>query len=311
MNLRWVEYLVALADERHFGRAAARCGVSQPTLSAQLRRFEEELGGPLVLRGPRIELTELGRRVIGPARQMLFLAEDITWAGRDQEWPVTGEVRGGIFPTLAAYLLPHLIAGLEHDAPGVSLSVVEEKSATLLGLLDAGELDIALLASAVPAGLSSVPVFREEFLLATPADDPLGAEPGPVDPAALRGTDLILMSEGHCLRDQVLQVCADSGSGVRKDIRPGSVATLSQLVAAGSGRTLMPRMAVSPPMAPDPRIALREFTEPRPHRDVVVCGRAPVLERRAVKALIGVLRDLPGGLVDPLGAEPSLEAVSL
>jgi DNA-binding transcriptional LysR family regulator len=196
MNLRSLEYLVAVVDERHFGRAAARCQVSQPTLSAQLRRFEAELGGPLIVRGPRVELTELGHRVIGPARQILSLADDISWAARDQEGPVTGTVRIGIFPTLAAYLLPHLLAGLEREAPGVSLSVVEEMSGTLLRLLDAGEIDVALLASEVPDGLEAVPVFREEFLLATPADDPLGAEPGPVDPEQLRGTDLILMSEG-------------------------------------------------------------------------------------------------------------------
>ena len=301
MNLRSLEYLVALEDERHFGRAATRCGVSQPTLSAQLRRFEGELGGPLVVRGPRVELTELGHRVIGPARQILSLAEDISWAARDQEGPVTGTVRTGIFPTLAAYLLPHLLAGIDHEAPGVSVSVVEEKSGTLLRLLDDGQIDIALLASEVPAGLAAVPVFREEFLLATPADDPLGTEPGPMDPKRPRGTDLILMSEGHCLRDQVLEVCAGSGPGAPRDVRAGSVATLSQLVAAGSGRTLMPRMAVSPPMAPDPRIALREFISPRPHRDVVLCARPSVLDRRAVQALIAVLRDLPGGLVEPLG----------
>lgn len=311
MNLRSLEYLVAVADERHFGRAAARCQVSQPTLSAQLRRFEAELGGPLIVRGARVELTELGHRVIGPARQILSLADDISWAARDQEGPVTGTVQIGIFPTLAAYLLPHLLAGLEREAPGVSLSVVEEMSGTLLRLLDAGEIDVALLASEVPGGLEAVPVFREEFLLATPADDPLGAEPGPVDPEQLRGTDLILMSEGHCLRDQVLDVCAESGSGVRRDVHPNSVATLSQLVAAGSGRTLMPRMAVSPPMAPDPRIALREFISPRPHRDVTLCGRPAVMERRAVQALISVLRDLPGGFTEPLGQAVPTEPVSV
>lgn len=309
MNLRQLEYLAALAEEHHFGRAATRCGVSQPTLSSQLRRLEVELGGPLVSRGTSAEPTELGTRVIGPTRHILALAADICAIGEESRAgsaPVSGILRVGIFPTLASSLLPHLLDGMGRSAPGVRVQVVEQKTTQLFDMLARGALDVALVASEIDdPRLSAQPVFREDFLLALPAGDPMATAPGPIEAAALRGSDVMLMSEGHCLRDQVLEVCAQSRAGVQKDVHADSMATLWQLVAAGIGRTLVPRMAVSPPMAPEPRVVLREFTAPRPHRDVSLCGRPAVLERRTVRALDAVLRDLPQGLTTPLGPVPT------
>lgn len=304
MNLRELSYFVALAEHRHYGRAAASCGVSQPTLSTQVHRLEAELGVRLVDRvGRRVEITGVGQRIAESARRMLMLADDIGSMAREEAATQTRELRMGVFPTLGPFLLPRVISRFDQCEPQVHISVSERKTAHLIDELHSGTLDVAVVAAPVPAeDLVSVPVFREDFLLAVRVDDEFAADSGPVDPRTLPTEDLILMSEGHCLRDQVIEVCG-SRAVADRGLTAGSLATLRELVSVGAGRTLMPRSAVSAPTPVDPRIVVREFTRPRPHRDIVVCGRAATMERPSVSALVSVLRTLPTDLVEPLGVE--------
>lgn len=182
--------------------------------------------------------------------------------------------------------------------------MVEKRTARLLEAVHQGDLDVAVVAAPVEdETLTAIPVFREEFLLVTGVDDELAHEEGPIDPHDVSTDGLILMSEGHCLRDQVLEVCSPSGPMPPNGLSAGSLATIRELVSVGAGRTLMPRSAVSAPKPKDPRIVVREFTRPRPHRDIVVCGRPAAMTRPSVLTLINILRDLPGDIVEPLGVD--------
>lgn len=302
MNLRQLSYLVALADQRHFGRAAATCGVSQPSLSAQIRRLETELGAPLVSRDGGVTLTELGSRVVERARQVQHLTDEITAVAHEATGEGLPNLRVGVFPTLGPSLVPHVALRFARAQPHVLLSLGEQRTADLMRELLAGHLDVAVVAGPVEiSGVVSQPVFREDFLLAVPLDDPLAGQDGPVDPASLAGTDLILMSEGHCLRDQVLDLCASVHAAEQSSLQADSLSMLRELVAVRAGRTVMPRMGLSAPVPPDPRIVVREFTQPRPHRDIVVCTRPSTTERASVRTLVDILRTIPGHLVEPLG----------
>ncbi|MGK2309069.1 LysR substrate-binding domain-containing protein [Cutibacterium sp. V947] len=305
MNLRDLGYLVALAEEHHFGRAAASCGVSQPTLSTQIHRLENELGVPLAVRaGRRIEITPVGRRIAQTARDMLVLADDIRTLALEESERTTRQLRVGAFPTLAPFLLPRVIARFDQYEPGVNIHVVEKRTAQLLEALHQGDLDIAVVAAPVEEDtLTAIPVFREEFLLVTGTGDELAHDEGPIDPHDVSTDGLILMSEGHCLRDQVLEVCSPSHPLPPDALSAESLATIRELVSVGAGRTLMPRSAVSALRPKDPRIVVREFTQPRPHRDIVVCGRPGAMTRPSALALVNILRSLPGRIVEPLGVD--------
>jgi LysR family hydrogen peroxide-inducible transcriptional activator len=301
VNLRDLRYFVTLAEEHHFGRAAASCGVSQPTLSTQIHRLENELGVVLAVRvGRRIEITPVGERIAQAARDMLALSDDIRAMAREEADWMTLQLRVGVFPTLGPFVLPRLIGRFDQYGPDANVRIVEKRTAWLLEAVHDGQLDVAVVAAPVDDdSLETIPVFREEFLLATGADDELAQEEGPIDPHDVPTEGLILMSEGHCLRDQVLEVCSHA---LPPDaLTAGSLETLRELVSVGAGRTLMPRSAVSAPFYADPRIVVREFTHPRPHRDIVVCGRATTMTRPAVQALVAILRQLPGDVIEPLG----------
>jgi len=290
VNLRELEYLVALADTGHFGQAAQACGVSQPTLSAQIRRLEDDLGVGLVARGRRAELTAAGERVTELARQMLALSDDIHAAARECAGQPAPPLRVGVFPTLAPYLAGPLLRGIAVQQPDLQIVIVEQPTNDLLAMLEQRAVDVALIATPVTPMLSRVPLFREDFLLAVPASDPL-AGTTPIHPLALRGRDLLLMSEGHCLRDQALDVCAESGAGHRLDMAASSIGPLLELVAAGSGPTILPRMAIPPQR--DARLCLREFVAPRPHRDIALVARPTVVLRPQVQQLVDVCHHLP------------------
>ena len=275
MNLRELEYLVAVGDHGHFGRAAQACHVSQPTLSTQLRKLEDELGVRLVERTPRrATLTPVGRLVVERARQAIHEVDDIAELARAARDPSSGTLRVGLFPTLAPYLLPHVVAELHQRFPRLELLLVEEKSATLLARLRDGELDAALLARPQrDETLHEEPLFAEEFLLALPLGHPLARDAEPVDVAVLAHQDLLLLDEGHCLRDQALSVCASAGARERRGFRATSLETLRQMVAAGVGITLLPRLAVEPPVTPSAGIVLRTFRAPAPEREIAMYWR--------------------------------------
>ncbi|QGF23760.1 LysR substrate-binding domain-containing protein [Raineyella fluvialis] len=304
MNLRDLEYLVALHEHRHFGRAAAACFVSQPTLSTQLRKLESELGVELIERSSRsVIFTAVGEAVVVRARRMLADAEDIRALARQAGTPHAGTVRLGLFPTLGPYLLPHVVPELHNRFPGLEILLIEEKTAVLLDALRSGALDAAAVAMPiVDETLHIEPLFREDFVFAAPVGDTIAEGDGPLSPDALAGEDLLLLTEGHCLRDQALEICSETGAVEHVGFRATSLETLRHMVAAGVGATLLPELAVAPPVTPNPGILLRRFREPAPHRDIVLLWRRTSVFRDLLPEIAEVLRNVPGGLVHPLAA---------
>lgn len=301
MNLRDLQYLVAVADHRHFGHAAEASFVSQPTLSTQIKKLEAELGVALVERSPRqVMLTPAGERVVERARVILREANSIRGIAQQAADPEAGTLRMGLFPTLAPYLLPHVVPTVHARFPRLELLLVEEKTEVVLHQLRTGELDVGVLALPVAhEGLHVEPLFDEDFVLAVPADHPLAGSDEPVDTSVLAGEDLLLLEEGHCLRDQALEVCQLSGAGERGGFRATSLETLRQMVAAGVGTTLLPELAVRPPVTLSDDVHLRRFVAPAPRRRIAMLWRRTSAYADLLPHLAEVMRDLPPGLVTP------------
>lgn len=293
MNLRDLEYLVAVAEHRHFGRAANACYVSQPTLSTQLRKLEAELGAELIERTPRqVMLTAAGDQVVARARTILGEVEAIRGIARHAHNPQAGSLRLGVFPTLAPYLLPHVVQGLHTRFPALELLLVEEKTEVLLERLRGGRLDAALLALPVAdETLEVTALFREDFVLAVPTDHPLAtADEVTVD--VLVGERLLLLEDGHCLRDQALEVCDLAGVQEYDGFQATSLETLRHMVAAGVGVTLLPVLSVQPPVPQFPSLALVGFTAPAPYRDIGLFWRRGSVYRDLLPEIAHALREL-------------------
>jgi LysR family hydrogen peroxide-inducible transcriptional activator len=301
MNLRSLEYLVALADHRHFGRAAEAVFVSQPTLSSQVKKLEQELGVELVERGTRgVMLTEPGERIVARARTMLAEADNIRAIASLATDPEAGSLRLGAFPTLGPYLLPHVVPAIRRRFPRLELLLTEEKSEVLLAQLRDGRLDAVLLAmpNALP-GLHEEPLFDEQFLLAVPTGHRL-ADAGHVATSALAGESLLLLDEGHCLREQALSVCHMAGAGERVGFRATSLETLRQMVASGTGVTLLPRLSVSPPVPESSDIVLVDLDTPAPSRRIALYWRTSSVHADVLGELAVVIRRAAPGLVTPV-----------
>ncbi|MDA3914078.1 LysR substrate-binding domain-containing protein [Oleiagrimonas sp.] len=299
MNLRDLHYLVALAEHCHFGRAAEACFVSQPTLSTQIRKLEEELGVTLVERTPRkVLLTDVGREIAARARDVIHETDQIRAIARRTLDPESGTVRLGIFPTLGPYLLPHVVPMLRQTFPRLELLLVEEKTEVVLQRLREGKLDAGILA--LPLHEESLHVeflFEEPFLLAVPEGHAL-AERKRLRLSDLAHESLLLLEDGHCLRDQALEVCQLSGAGERTGFRATSLETLRQMVAANVGITLLPTLAVNPPVARVENMRLIEFGGHSPHRRVAMAWRKSTATDAFLKRLAHVLRQLPPHLLN-------------
>jgi len=305
MNLRDLRYLVALADHKHFGRAAAACYVSQPTLSTQIRKLEDELGVPLVERAPRkVMLTPAGREAAERARRIVAEVEQMKEAARRSQDPEAGTVRLGIFPTLAPYLLPHVVPRLRTRFPQLELLLVEEKSDELLARLREGKLDAAVLALPVhDEQLHAEFLFEEPFVLAVPENHPL-SQRDELTLEELSEQRLLLLEDGHCLREQALDVCRLSGAHEKTEFRATSLETLRQMVAANVGVTLLPTLAVKPPVARSDNIHLLRFAGAQPSRSIAMVWRRSSAMADFLMRLAQVFRDLPAGLLSPAGDSP-------
>ena len=292
MNLRDLKYLVALADLRHFGKAADACFVSQPTLSTQIRKLEDELGVVLVERAPRkVMLTAAGLDVVQRARRIVADVEQMREAAPRRRDPETGTLRLGVFPTLGPYLLPHVVPTLRARFPQLELLLVEEKSDELLQRLREGKLDAALLALPLHDDqLHAEFLFEEPFVLAAPQQHPLAGRSA-LDAAELSDETLLLLEDGHCLRDQALDVCRLSGAREKSGFRATSLETLRQMVAAGVGVTLLPALSVHEPIAQPANIRLVPFRGTAPSRRIALVWR----KSSALDAFLHQLGDPIGG----------------
>jgi LysR family hydrogen peroxide-inducible transcriptional activator len=289
MTLRDLQYLVALADTRHFGRAALRCHVSQPTLSAQLRKLEEFLGVSLIERRPRrVGLTPAGEAVVERARRMLRDAQDIRALARASQDPLGGQLRLGLIPTLGPYLLPRVAPRIQKALPKLQLMLHEYQTAPLVDRVVAGDLDVAILA--LPAdtkGLVTRSLFAEAFMIAMPENHRLAARRR-LKIGDLAGEKLLLLEEGHCLRDQALEVCARAGTE-EQDFRATSLETLRQMVAAGLGITLLPRLAAEGPFASARSLVVRPFSPPAPSRVIGAAWRRSTSRGAAIAAICDII----------------------
>ena len=312
MNLRDLRYLVAVADHRHFGRAAEACFVSQPTLSTQIKKLESELGVELIERASRqIMLTETGQRVVDRARVILREEDAIHDLARLTKDPASGSIRIGLFPTLGPYLLPHVVPHVRDAFPDLELLLVEEKTEEVLRDLRDGRLDVGVLALPVADDrLHAEPLFEEEFVLAVPAEQHVPMrDDGTVDVSVLAGESVLLLEDGHCLRDQALSVCHLAGARERSGFRATSLETLRQMVAAGVGMTLLPALAVHPPVPVSPDVRLLHFADPVPSRQIAMFWRETSAYRDFLPRLAEVFRDLPPGLVRAIDETAAMQEV--
>lgn len=291
MNLRDLEYLVAVGEHRHFGRAAEACFVSQPTLSTQVKKLEAELGVTLVERNPRqVLLTPVGEQVAAKARTLLAQAAEIVAVAQHAQDPEAATLRMGLFPTLAPYLLPHVVPAIHQRLPRLELLLVEEKTEAVVQRIRDGRLDVGVLALPIPdPQLHAEPLFTEEFLLAVPVTHPLASLPEPVDPSVLTDEPVLLLEEGHCLRDQALEVCRLAGAPEREGFRATSLETLRQMVSAGVGITLLPRLAVLPPVPPSPALRHLRFADPVPRREIAMVWRPSTVHQDLLREIAGII----------------------
>lgn len=289
-SLRQLRYLVAVADELHFRRAAEACNVSQPALSAQIQQLEEGLGAQLVERSQRkVILTPIGRDAVARAREILAQADALQESVREQVPPLSGTLRRGVIPTVGPYVLPALLPRVRSLFPKVELYLREDKTAELVSQLRSGQIDLALLALPIAGNdLHTMPLFDDPFVLAMPEGHELARQQN-VCESDLIGRRLLLLDDGHCLRDHALQVCALAGAGTTEDFSATSLNTLVQMVANGLGLTLMPALALEVELRSDSGLEVRRFTDPQPSRQVGLLWRRSSLRKADFHAFAEVI----------------------
>jgi LysR family hydrogen peroxide-inducible transcriptional activator len=290
MNLKDLKYLVALADTGHFGKAAERTFVSQPTLSAQLKKLEEYLGVKLVERQPKnVQLTEVGRQIVIRARRMLDEGDEIVALARSNTDPFAGKLKVALIPTIGPYLLPRVMQKIRKGLPHLGLMLYEYQTEALLKRLRDGEIDLGIMAlPAIADGVESRALYEENFTVALPNDHPLAAK-ATIKVQDLKGQTLLLLEDGHCLRDQALEVCSRVDVKEAEDFRATSLETLRQMVVAGLGITLLPEMAVESPFGSQRGLTIRQFARPTPSRTVGAVWRKTSTRAPAIGALCDVI----------------------
>ncbi len=270
-TLRQLEYIVAVADTGQFVEAARRCAVSQPALSKQVREVEQMLGVEIFERArPRVLITHAGEEILRRARRLLTDARELVDAAN----PRQGTMRLGVIPTIAPYGLPGLLAKLRHLYPKISFAIHELQTENLLEQLRTGDIDLGLLARPFPTqGLVGPDLVLEPFVLIAPADHPLGL-PQAISPHEIEGASLILMKDGHCLRDQTIDVCAIVGTPPPTSVAAASISTLTRMVESGLGATLLPASALGIEVRAGQGLVVRSFGAHPPGRTLTLQWRA-------------------------------------
>ncbi|MEJ1966183.1 MAG: LysR substrate-binding domain-containing protein [Gammaproteobacteria bacterium] len=286
LKLKDLRYLVALADERHFGRAARRSFVSQPTLSAQLKKLEGYLGVQLIERQPKqVTLTEAGEEIVARARLMLQASDEVLALARSYRDPLAGKLRIAMLPTIGPYLLPRVAREIHKALPRLELQLYEYQTGPLLEKLNSGKIDVGILALPVEMeGLEARQLYEELFEVAIPRDHAL-AKKKEIKVEDLKDETLLLLEDGHCLRDQALDVCSGISVHEKQDFRATSLETLRQMVATGAGITLLPELAGRAGGGASRDVVLRPFVEPRPRRYIGALWRKSTARRPAIDAV--------------------------
>jgi LysR family hydrogen peroxide-inducible transcriptional activator len=303
MNVRDLAYIVAVERHGSITRAAEACGVTQPTLSTQVAKLERELGVVLFERAGRgLRLTNAGRPVLDHARRVLGAVDDLVAAAQDHLDPFAGTLRLGLIPTLAPYLLPHLLSGMQASLPRLKLTIVEEQTALLVAQLAAGGIDAAMIATdPEDARLGTMPLFDEPLWVAMAARHPLASQTT-IEPADIDPSTLLLLSEGHCLRDHAIALCAEPTLGVRisGDFRAASLETIMHLVESGFGITLVPELYVRQSRTPNEGIALRPYASQSASRRISLIFRNGTARREALTEIAKLTREVWSRLSPPV-----------
>ena len=312
MTLTELKYIVAVARERHFGKAAEACYVSQPTLSVAVKKLEEELQVKLFERSANeVTVTHLGEEIVRQAQSVLEQAANIKEIAKRGKDPLAGPLTLGLIYTIGPYLLPDLVRQMIKQTPQMPLMLQENFTVKLLEMLRTGEIDCAILAEPFPdAGLAIAPLYDEPFLAAVPSNHALAARSS-VSSDELKNETMLLLGSGHCFRDHVLEVCPEfarfssNAEGIRRSFEGSSLETIKHMVAAGMGVTLVPRLSVPkealgpsprPKRDEDPYIKYLAFTGDPPMRRVVLAWRRSFTRYEAIAALRNAIYacELPG-----------------
>ena len=301
MTLTELRYIVAVAREKHFGRAAEACFVSQPTLSVAIKKLEDELDVKLFERGSsEVSVTPLGEEIVRQAQATLEQAAAIKEIAKRGKDPLAGPLRLGIIYTIGPYLLPELVKNAIERVPQMPLMLHENFTVKLLEQLRTGELDCAIMAEPFPdTGLAIAPLYDEPFIVAVPKNHPL-AKRDSISAQELKQETMLLLGTGHCFRDHVLEVCpefarfASDAEGIRKSFEGSSLETIKHMVASGMGITVVPQLSV--PADPQPHLAYIPFSDPLPTRRVVLAWRRTFTRYEAIAALRNAIYacSLPG-----------------
>lgn len=299
MTLTDLRYIVALAQERHFGRAAEKCHVSQPTLSVAVKKLEEQLGVLLFERSAvDVKVTEIGRLIVAQAERVIREASqirDLAESGRDA---MSGPLRIGVIYTIAPYLLPALIPLLAERAPRMPLMIQENYTHRLADQLKKGEIDVAIIALPfAEQGIVSQPVYDEPFRVVLPASHAWTQEKE-ISSTLLQEEPLLLLGAGNCFRDQVIEACprCAHGTGLQKTMEGSSLETIRYMVASGLGITVLPSSAADPLIDSQKLVAIRPFATPEPSRRVAIAWRVTYPRTKVIDLLRAAILDskLPG-----------------
>ena len=303
MNLRDLRYIIKVAELKHFGRAAEACHVSQPTLSGQILKLEEELGVPIFEQvGKSLTTTAAGDVILAHARRAIAATDELVACAKASRDPMFGPLRLGVIPTLAPYLMPFVLPTARVAMPKTPLALVEDLTARLIELVLHGELDAALIASDPETdGLAVRPLFDEPFFLVLPEDHPLAAH-NVVEASAIDPEQLLLLTDGHCLRDQALELCEHRrrGEGDMADMRATSLQTLLHMAAAGYGITLIPALALLDETRLPGNLTARKLRGPHTSRLIRLISRPTSARSLAIEALSGLIsKGIPETLKPP------------
>lgn len=289
MNIRDLQYLVAVYDLHSFSKAAEHCFVSQPTLSGQLKKLEGELGAPLMERSTRSVLfTQLGEEIVRESRTILNTVDHIKQLAKQTDDPMQGDFHIGLIPTIGPFLLPKIISGLNAQYPQMNVFLHELQTDVLIDKLLKGELDAAILAKLDwDHPIVEIPLYSEELMLAVGDDDSIACGQDSVSRSVLKERPVLMLEDGHCLRDQALGVCFAEGAKEDKRFQATSMNTLLHMVATGAGLTLIPKLATSENVA---GVSYLSFKDPVPERDVIMITRNNYARSEAVMKLAELIR---------------------
>ncbi len=293
MNLRELEYLVAVDEELHFNRAAERCFVSQPTLSGQLKKLEEELGVMLIERNTRkVSMTDVGTAVVQQARKILKEVKAIKEITISFDDPMASELQVGLIPTIAPYLLPRIIPELKKKFPQLKLWLHEHLTSVLLEKLKNADLDLLILALPINSDeLSEIDLFKENFWLAVPSHTSLSKK-NKIQMIDLNEQEMLLLEEGHCLRGQALDVCFSAGATENNTFRATSLETLRCMVGEGIGMTLLPELAIPKKRKQSDTISYIPFSDPKPSRHIGMLYRHGSYREETYEKIAQVIKEI-------------------